>query len=49
MQYETRPDSILKGENDPNSPDSPNWTLNPYTDVHLIFESLSVRGFIKDF
>ena len=48
-QYATRPDSILSGSNDSNCPDSPNWVLNPYTDVHLIFESLYDRGFIKDF
>lgn len=48
-QYATRPDSILNGSNDYSCPDSPNWVLNPYTDVHLIFESLCVRGFIKDF
>lgn len=48
-QYATRPDSILDGHNDSNYPDSPNWTINPYTDVHLIFESLLARGFITDF
>jgi hypothetical protein len=47
--YATRPDSILTGSNDINSPDSPNWTLNPYTDVHLIFESLRAKGFISEF
>lgn len=41
-QHETRPDTILNGNNDPCYPDSPNWTLNPYTDVQLIFESLCV-------
>jgi RloB-like protein len=47
--YATRPDSILNGRNDSNCPDSPNYTLNPYTDVHLIFESLLDKGFIKEF
>ncbi len=48
-QHETRPDSMLSGNNDPNCPDSPNWKLNPYTDVHLIFESLRAKGFIDEF
>ncbi len=47
--HATRPDSILNGRNDSNCPDSPNYTLNPYTDVHLIFESLLDKGFIKEF
>jgi RloB-like protein len=48
-QHATRPDSMLEGSNDHNFPDSPNWTINPYTDVHLIFESLRAKGFITDF
>jgi hypothetical protein len=48
-QYATRPDSILNGSNDPNCPDSPNSILNPYTDVHLIFESLLQKKFINNF
>ncbi len=47
--HEIRPDSILTGSNDCNCLDSPNWTINPYTDVHLIFESLLARGFITAF
>jgi hypothetical protein len=48
-QHAERPNSMVDGTNDPTCPDSPNWTLNPYTDVHLIFESLLARGFITDF
>lgn len=44
-----RPDSMIDGTNKSSFPDSPNWTLNPYTDVHLIFESLLAKGFIKEF
>jgi hypothetical protein len=47
--HATRPDSILTGSNDHNRPDSPNWTINPYTDVHLIFESLLAKGFVTTF
>ncbi len=45
-QYAERPATMLNGTNDANRPDSPNWELNPYTDVHLIFESLLAKGFI---
>jgi hypothetical protein len=48
-KYATRPDSILAGNNHHNCPDSPNWALSPYTDVHLIFESLLKQEFIKAF
>lgn len=48
-QHAQRPDSMIEGTNAPICPDSPNWTINPYTDVHLIFESLRARGFIADF
>jgi hypothetical protein len=48
-QHATRPNSILESSNDHNCPDSPNWTMNPYTDVHLIFESLRAKEFIADF
>jgi hypothetical protein len=50
-QHDIRPDSILNvnSSNKSNYPDSPNWKLNPYTDVHLIFESLIDKGFIKQF
>lgn len=49
-QHAERPDSMIDdGANDPICPDSPNWTINPYTDVHLIFESLLAREFITDF
>ncbi len=47
-QYAERPAAILNGINDENCPDSPNWELNPYTDVHLIFESLLTKGFITE-
>jgi hypothetical protein len=46
-QYDIRPDSILKGSNKSNCPDSPNCKLDPYTDVHLIFESLLDKKFIE--
>ncbi len=45
-QYTERPATMLDGTNNTNSPDSPNCDLNPYTDVHLIFESLLTKGFI---
>ena len=48
-QHDSRPDSILEGTNDHNNPDSPNCNLYPYTDVHLIFESLLKKGFIDSF
>jgi RloB-like protein len=48
-QHDERPKSIVDGTNDPSVPDSPNWNLSPYTDVHLIFESLLAKGFIKEF
>ena len=48
-KHDERPDSMIGGTNDPTCPDSPNWTLNPYTDVHLIFESFRKKGFITDF
>ena len=49
IQHSERPASILNGNNEYNSPNSPNCVLNPYTDVHLIFESLLAKGFIIDF
>ncbi len=48
-QFTERPDAILDGKNNHASPDSPNWQTNPYTDVHLIFESLKKKGFISDY
>lgn len=47
-QHSVRPTSFLNGNNEHNCPDSPNCVLNPYTDVHLIFESLLAKGFIVD-
>lgn len=49
IQYCERPSSMLDGMNDPNRPESPHWGLNPYTDIHLIFEALLVKGFIETF
>lgn len=48
-RHDDRPGSITEGANDPDNLDSPNWNLNPYTDVHLIFESLLEKGFIDGF
>ena len=48
-QHSDRPASILNGNNKHICPDSTNCILNPYTDVHLIFESLLAKGFIIEF
>ena len=54
ISHDSRPDCILtdegsinvEGLNNHNCPQSPNWNLNPYTDVHLIFESLHARQIV---